>query len=50
MNFKPWKPRKAGGVVAGVRFTALGEGQEALRVVEHRHYLERIPWGKAPGE
>ena len=30
----------------GVRFTALGEGQGAHCVVEHRHYLEIIPWGK----
>ena len=31
---------------AAVRFTALGEGQGALPVVEHRPYLGRIPWGK----
>ena len=31
---------------AGVRFTALRKGQGALHVFEHRHYLERIPWGK----
>lgn len=46
VKFQALEAQEARRGGAGARFIALGEGQGARCVVEHRHYLEIIPWGK----